>query len=127
MACRLPLGESSLRVVRRRPSRLSVRDPALTESAHDPAAPPQPRRDRRLPRPRRRPELLLPPRRRQPRRRPAARLPRRPPPRPPPPGFAAAPPRALLGVGDETFSAACACLRRWDMFDLGWVSLFWPH
>src|SRR3954452_18169384 len=45
----------------------------------------------------------------------------------PPPGFVADHRRVLLGVGDETFAAARACLRRWDMFDLGWVSLFWPH
>jgi uncharacterized protein (UPF0548 family) len=45
----------------------------------------------------------------------------------PPPGFVADHRRVLLGVGDETFAAACACLRRWDMFDLGWVSLYWPH
>src|SRR5947209_15499717 len=41
----------------------------------------------------------------------------------PPPGFVADHRRVLLGAGDETFAAACACLRRWDMFDLGWVNM----
>src|SRR5262249_46562254 len=35
--------------------------------------------------------------------------------------------RALVGHGDDAFRAARACLRRWVMFDLGWVSLAWPH
>jgi uncharacterized protein (UPF0548 family) len=45
----------------------------------------------------------------------------------PPPGYVADHRRALVGHGDDAFRAARACLRRWDMFDLGWVSLAWPR
>jgi uncharacterized protein (UPF0548 family) len=45
----------------------------------------------------------------------------------PPAGYVSDHRRLLLGFGEQTFDAACACLRRWDMFDLGWVSLCWPR
>src|SRR5262245_60622239 len=45
----------------------------------------------------------------------------------PPPGYVADHRRLLLGHGDQAFAAACACLHRWDMFDMGWVSLCWPR
>src|SRR5262249_33060834 len=31
-----------------------------------------------------------------------------------------------LGTGQHTFEAACAALRRWQMFQVGWVQLCWP-
>ena len=34
--------------------------------------------------------------------------------------------RICLGKGEATFIAACAELRRWEMFQLGWVKLFHP-
>lgn len=34
--------------------------------------------------------------------------------------------RILVGVGGQAFAAARACLRRWEMFRLGWVSLWRP-
>lgn len=34
--------------------------------------------------------------------------------------------RIKLGVGSHTFELAKAALRRWEMFNLGWVELFWP-
>lgn len=44
-----------------------------------------------------------------------------------PAGYVADHRRLLLGHGDEAFRAAVACLRRWDMFAVGWVTLCWPH
>jgi uncharacterized protein (UPF0548 family) len=38
-----------------------------------------------------------------------------------PPGYASDRARVLLGRGPGAFSAACAALRRWDQFDVGWV------
>lgn len=38
-----------------------------------------------------------------------------------PSGFAVDRTRASLGQGEATFEAACAALRRWQQFDLGWV------
>lgn len=35
--------------------------------------------------------------------------------------------RTLLGRGEETYSAACAALRRWEMFRIGWVELSPPN
>jgi uncharacterized protein (UPF0548 family) len=32
--------------------------------------------------------------------------------------------RVVLGRGGEVFARACAALRRWEMFRLGWVELF---
>jgi len=32
--------------------------------------------------------------------------------------------RIVLGRGRETFARACAALRRWEMFRLGWVEVF---
>lgn len=34
--------------------------------------------------------------------------------------------RTPLGAGSETFEAACAALRRWEIFRIGWVEL-WPE
>src|SRR5439155_27229575 len=34
--------------------------------------------------------------------------------------------RALLGHGASVFERACGALRRWEMFNLGWVQLCWP-
>lgn len=41
----------------------------------------------------------------------------------PPPGYAVDHHRVLLGHGPATFRAACAALRGWQMFRLGWVTL----
>jgi len=35
--------------------------------------------------------------------------------------------RILLGRGRQVFSTACAALRRWEMFRLGWVELHAPQ
>ena len=34
--------------------------------------------------------------------------------------------RICLGKGEAAFIAACTALRRWEMFQLGWVKLFYP-
>lgn len=44
-----------------------------------------------------------------------------------PPGYDADHRRVLVGVGDAAFGAAVGCLRRWQMFGLGWVELAWPR
>lgn len=44
----------------------------------------------------------------------------------PPAGYAVDHRRARLGEGQRDFEAACAALRRWEMFHLGWVELCWP-
>ncbi len=41
----------------------------------------------------------------------------------PPPGFALDHHRARLGSGRACFERACAALRAWRMFDLGWVDV----
>jgi len=33
--------------------------------------------------------------------------------------------RVQLGFGHQSFTAAIAAMRRWKMFDMGWVNLFW--
>ena len=45
----------------------------------------------------------------------------------PPAGYAVDHHRVCLGTGHSTFLAGCAALRRWEMFDLGWVSVQPPH
>jgi uncharacterized protein (UPF0548 family) len=35
--------------------------------------------------------------------------------------------RVQLGVGPETFARAVEAVRRWEMFHLGWVQLYWPE
>jgi uncharacterized protein (UPF0548 family) len=35
--------------------------------------------------------------------------------------------RILLGQGEVLFRKACAAVRRWEMFHLGWVELCWPE
>ena len=35
--------------------------------------------------------------------------------------------RVQLGWGEHTFVQACAALRAWTMFDLGWIDLLWPN
>ena len=44
-----------------------------------------------------------------------------------PPGYVVDHRRILVGLGEQAFQAACECLRRWDMFQLGWVTPCWPH
>ena len=34
--------------------------------------------------------------------------------------------RVQVGHGEADFLAACAAVRRWTMFDLGWIDLLWP-
>lgn len=43
-----------------------------------------------------------------------------------PAGYAVDRCQAFLGKGQRTFEAACAALRRWEMFRLGWVDVYWP-
>ena len=43
-----------------------------------------------------------------------------------PPGYVVDHNRLLLGRGQDVFEAAVAALRRWEQFNLGWVSLCWP-
>src|SRR5215470_2593199 len=44
----------------------------------------------------------------------------------PPAGYVVDHRRVCLGTGQHTFEAACAALRRWQMFQVGWVQLYWP-
>jgi len=44
----------------------------------------------------------------------------------PPTGYVVDHRYVCLGTGRHTFEAACAALRRWQMFQLGWVQLCWP-
>jgi uncharacterized protein (UPF0548 family) len=44
----------------------------------------------------------------------------------PPPGYVVDHRRARLGEGRAAFEAACAAVRRWEMFRLGWVQICWP-
>jgi uncharacterized protein (UPF0548 family) len=43
-----------------------------------------------------------------------------------PPGFVVDHHRREIGKGRDTFEAACAAARRWEMFRLGWVEICWP-
>jgi uncharacterized protein (UPF0548 family) len=45
----------------------------------------------------------------------------------PPPGYNVDHHRLQLGKGQATFAAACSALRRWEMFHLGWVQLYWAQ
>jgi uncharacterized protein (UPF0548 family) len=45
----------------------------------------------------------------------------------PPPGYTLDHHRVRLGRGQEIFREAAAALRRWKMFDLGWLQLLWPN
>ena len=44
----------------------------------------------------------------------------------PPAGYVLDHRRVRLGTGQHTFEAACAALRRWQMFQIGWVQAYWP-
>ena len=44
----------------------------------------------------------------------------------PPPGYNVDHNQVQLGSGSETFAAAADVLRRWRMFDIGWLRLFPP-
>lgn len=44
----------------------------------------------------------------------------------PPRGYVVDHRRICLGKGLATFEAACAALRSWEMFNLGWVRICWP-
>ena len=44
----------------------------------------------------------------------------------PPVGYDTDHSRIQLGTGRTTFESAKAALRRWEMFNLGWVQLHWP-
>ena len=44
----------------------------------------------------------------------------------PPQAYAIDHNRRRLGVGSETFLRAKAALQRWEMFNLGWVQIYWP-
>jgi len=44
----------------------------------------------------------------------------------PPPGYNVDHNRVQLGTGQDTFERAKAALRRWEMFNLGWLQLYWP-
>jgi uncharacterized protein (UPF0548 family) len=43
-----------------------------------------------------------------------------------PPGFNVDHHRIRLGAGEAAFTRAAGALRRWAMFELGWVTLCWP-
>src|SRR5262245_21029418 len=34
--------------------------------------------------------------------------------------------RICLGAGEATFNRAVAAVQRWEMFNLGWMQLYWP-
>src|SRR5262245_41163795 len=42
-------------------------------------------------------------------------------------GYVADHRRSCLGEGREVYESACQALKDWDMFNLGWVELFWPE
>ncbi len=44
----------------------------------------------------------------------------------PPPGYTLDHNRVQLGSGVETFERAKAAIRRWQMFQLAWLQLYWP-
>ena len=44
-----------------------------------------------------------------------------------PTGFIVDHNRIRLGEGEKTFNNGIAAIRSWEMFNLGWVQLFWPH
>jgi uncharacterized protein (UPF0548 family) len=44
----------------------------------------------------------------------------------PPPGYVIDHRRTCLGKGAAVFDVARECLRRWDMFQLGWLTPCWP-
>ena len=46
---------------------------------------------------------------------------------PPPSGYTVDHNRIELGRGADIFTRAVAALRRWEMFNLGWVRLYWPE
>lgn len=43
-----------------------------------------------------------------------------------PPGYTVDHHRKQLGEGDALFDSACRALRRWEMFQISWVTLCWP-
>ncbi len=43
------------------------------------------------------------------------------------PGYVVDHNRVQLGTGSTVFEQAKAAIRRWQMFNLGWVQLCWPH
>ena len=43
-----------------------------------------------------------------------------------PPGFVVDHRRREIGKGRDAFEAACAAVRRWETFRLGWVEICWP-
>ena len=43
------------------------------------------------------------------------------------PGYAVDHNRIELGRGVDTFTRAIEALNRWEMFNLGWVQLYWPE
>jgi uncharacterized protein (UPF0548 family) len=45
----------------------------------------------------------------------------------PPPGYNIDRNRTQLGSGEARFERAVAAVRRWEMFNIGWVSLCWPN
>ena len=45
----------------------------------------------------------------------------------PPDGYVLDHRRIRLGEGEAVFEAACAAWRRWQMFNLPWVTLCWPN
>ncbi|MBM3225948.1 MAG: DUF1990 domain-containing protein [Candidatus Tectomicrobia bacterium] len=44
----------------------------------------------------------------------------------PPAGYVLDHRRVRLGTGQRVFQRACVALRRWQMFQVGWVQLCWP-
>jgi uncharacterized protein (UPF0548 family) len=45
----------------------------------------------------------------------------------PPPHYTLDHNRVYLGSGPETFERAKAAMRRWEMFNIGWLQLCWPY
>jgi uncharacterized protein (UPF0548 family) len=45
----------------------------------------------------------------------------------PPTGYNVDHNRIRLGAGEATFARAVAAVRRWEMFNIGWVTLCWPQ
>ena len=45
----------------------------------------------------------------------------------PPRGYTLDHNRIELGTGEEVFARAVAALKRWEMFNIGWLELLWPE
>lgn len=45
----------------------------------------------------------------------------------PPTGYMVDHNRSQIGCGAGAFATACDAIRRWQMFEIGWINLLWPN